>query len=51
MSRKLMRPLMRQQCSAAIHESYWIVLWRGRGDACFSICCKPPTGSALQNFL
>jgi hypothetical protein len=51
MSRKLMRPLMRQQSSAAAHESYWIVLWRGGRGLSFSICCKPPTNRHLRNFL
>jgi hypothetical protein len=51
MSRKLTKSLMRQQSRAVAHESYWVRLWRGRGDASLSICCNPPTDKGLQNFL
>ena len=51
MSRKLMRPLMRQQSGTTSHEHYRIKLWRGGGGQPLSICSIPPTDSASQNFL
>lgn len=50
MSRKLMRPLMRQQSSAATHELYCVQLLGGGGGQSFSNFLYPPTDPAIRNF-